>query len=73
MMLDAGVGIRYSPHLLVSNGMYSYRKVKEGNVREVVRIYWYLSALCRFKVTHLTVDVRIYPQPSLTTPNYPQL
>ena len=59
MMLDAG--IRNSPHLWVSIRMYSYLKVKEGNVREVVRIYWYLSASCRFKVTHLTVDVRIYP------------
>ena len=53
MMLDAGVGIRNSPHLYVSIRMYSYLKVVESNVMEVVRIYWYLSASCRFKVTHL--------------------
>ena len=33
MMLDAGVDIRNSPHLQVPNRMYSYLKVKEGNVK----------------------------------------
>ena len=40
--------IRNSPHLKVSIRIYSYLKVREGNKRDVVRIYWYLSASCRF-------------------------
>ena len=54
-------------------GIYSHVLVSKGNVRGVFRIYWYLSASCKFKVTHLTVDICIYPQPSVTTRNYPQL
>ena len=54
--------IRNSPHLKVSIRIYSYLKVREGIERDVVRIYWYLSALCRFNGTHQSADVRIYPQ-----------
>ena len=56
------LSIRNSPHLKVSIRIYSYLKVREGNGRYVVRIYWYLSALCRFTGTHRSADIRIYPQ-----------
>ena len=60
------LSIRNSPHLKVSIRIYSYLKVREGNAggneRDVVRIYWYLSALCRFTGTHRSADIRIYPQ-----------
>ena len=56
------LSIRNSPHLKVSIRIYSYLKVREGNKRDVVRIYWYLSALCRFDGTHQSADIRIYPQ-----------
>ena len=51
-----------SPHLKVSIRIYSYLKVREGNERYVIRIYWYRSALCRFTGTHRSADIRIYPQ-----------
>ena len=54
--------IRNFPHLKVSIHIYSYLKAREGNKRDVVRIYWYLSALCRFNGTHQSADIRIYPQ-----------
>ena len=41
------LSIRNSPHLKVSIRIYPYLKVREGIERDVVRIYWYLSALCR--------------------------
>ena len=56
------VSLCNSPHLKVSICIYSYLKVREGNERYVVRIYWYLSALCRFNGTHQSADIRIYPQ-----------
>ena len=56
------LSIRNSPHLKVSIRIYSYLKVREGNERYVVRIYWYLSALSRFTGTHRSADIRIYPQ-----------
>ena len=55
------LSIRNSSHLKVSIRIYSYLKVREGNGRDVVRIYWYLSALCRFTGTHRSADIRIYP------------
>ena len=54
--------VRNSPHLKVSIRIYSYLKVRKGNGRDVVRIYWYLSALCRSTGTHRSADIRIYPQ-----------
>ena len=54
--------MRNSSHLKVSIRIYSYLKVMEGNERDAVRIYWYLSALCRFNRTHQSADIRIYPQ-----------
>ena len=54
----------------VSIRIYSYLKVKEGNERDVVRIYWYLSALCRFNGTHQSAGIRIYPQWSVTNRSY---
>ena len=56
------LSIRNSPHLKVSIRIYSYLKVREGIERYIVRIYWYLSALCRFTGTHRSADIRIYPQ-----------
>ena len=56
------LSIRNSPHLKVSIRIYSYQKVRKGNGRDVVRIYWYLSALCRSTGTHRSADIRIYPQ-----------
>ena len=56
------LSIRNSPHLKVSIRIDSYVKVREGYERDVVRIYRYLSALCRFTGTHRSADVRIYPQ-----------
>ena len=64
------LSIRNSPHLKVSICIYSYLKVREGNGRDVVRIYWYLSAMWRFNGTHQSADIRIYPQWSVTTRNY---
>ena len=49
---------RNSSHLKVSIRIYSYLKVREGNRRDVVRIYRYLSALCRFNGTHQSADFR---------------
>ena len=54
--------IRNSSHLKVYIRIYSYLKIMEGNERGVVRIYWYLSALCRFNGTHQSADICIYPQ-----------
>ena len=63
------ISIRNSPHLKVSNRIHSFLKVREGNERDVVRIYWYLSAL--FNGTHQSADIRIYPQlGSVITRNY---
>ena len=56
------LSMRNSPHLNVSIRIYSYLNVREGIERDVVRIYWYLSALCRFSGTHRSADIRIYPQ-----------
>ena len=56
------LSIRNSPHLKVPNRTNSYLNVREGNERNVVRIYWCLSALCRFNGTHQSADIRIYPQ-----------
>ena len=56
------LSILNSSHLKVSIRIYSYLKVREGNGWDVVRIYWYLSALCRFTGTHRSADIRIYPQ-----------
>ena len=53
------LSIRNSPHLKVSIRIYSYLKVMEGNEKDVVRIYWYLSALCRVNGTHQSADIRI--------------
>ena len=54
------LSIRNSLHLKVSIRIYSYLKVREGNERDVVRIYWYLSALCPFNGTHQSAYIRIY-------------
>ena len=54
--------IRNSPHLKVSIRICSYLKVREGNERDVVRIYWYLSVLCWFNGTHQSADIHIYLQ-----------
>ena len=45
-----------------SKGIYSHLLVSKGKERDVVRIYWYLSALCRFNGMHKSADIRIYPQ-----------
>ena len=52
------LSIRNCPHLEVSIRTYSYLKVRGGNERDVVRIYWYLSALCRFNGAHQSADSR---------------
>ena len=58
------LSMRNSPHLKVHIyiRIYSHLKVREGNKRDVVRIYLYLSALCRFNGMHQSADIRIYPQ-----------
>ena len=50
-----------SSYLMVSKRINSYLKVREGNERDVVRNYWYLSALCRSNGTHQSTGIRIYP------------
>ena len=56
------LSIRNSLQIKVSIRIYSYLNVREGNERDVVRIYWYLSALCRFNGTHQSAYIRIYSQ-----------
>ena len=67
------LSIPNSPHMKVSICIYLYLKVRECNERDVVRIYWYPSTLCRFKGTHQSAGIRINPQSSVTTRNYMQL